>query len=72
MAKPSVSFRRIIPGIRRYFGEIAAEMKKVVWPTREELTRLTIMVLFIAGSVAILLAVFDYGFTKLMELILKV
>jgi preprotein translocase subunit SecE len=72
MAKPSISFGRIIPGIRRYFGEIAAEMKKVVWPTREELTRLTIMVIFIAGSVGVLLGLFDYGFTRLMTLILRV
>jgi preprotein translocase subunit SecE len=72
MAKPSISFGRIIPGIRRYFGEIAAEMKKVVWPTKDEITRLTMMVILIAGSIGVFLGVADYGFTRLMKLILHV
>ena len=70
MAKPTVSMGQIIPGIRRYTGEIAAELKKVLWPTREETRRLTVMVIIIAGTIGIFLGVADYGFTHLMELIL--
>jgi preprotein translocase subunit SecE len=72
MAKPSISFGKIVPGMRRYFGEIAAEHKKVVWPTKDEITRLTVMVIVIAGSIGVFLGAADYGFTKLMELILGV
>ena len=71
MARPSFSVGKIIPGLRRYCSEIVAEHRKVVWPTRDEVIRLTELVIAIAGSVAVLLAVFDYGFTKLIELILK-
>ena len=70
MAKPSFAVGQIIPWFRSYIGEIAAELKKVVWPTKAETRRLTILVIVIAGSVGIFLGVADYGFTHLMELIL--
>ena len=70
MARPSFAVGRIIPWLRNYIGEIAAELKKVVWPTRAETRRLTIMVIIIAGSVGIFLGVADWGFTSLMKLII--
>jgi preprotein translocase subunit SecE len=70
MAKPSFAVGQIIPGFRRYIGEIAAELKKVVWPTKAETRRLTVMVIVVAGSVGVLLGVADYGFTRLMQLII--
>jgi preprotein translocase subunit SecE len=70
MAKPSFAVGQIIPWFRRYIGEIAAELKKVVWPTRAETTRLTVMVALISLSVGIFLGVADYGFTRLMQLII--
>jgi preprotein translocase SecE subunit len=69
MAKPSFALGKIIPWFRHYIGEIAAELRKVVWPTKAETRRLTVMVIIIAGSVGILLGIADYGFTRLMELI---
>jgi len=69
MARPTFAPGKIIPSFRRYIGEIAAELKKVVWPTRAETRRLTIMVIIIAGSVGIFLGIADYGFTRLMQLI---
>jgi len=69
MPKPSFALGQIIPWFRRYIGEIAAELKKVVWPTRAETRRLTVMVIIVAGSVGIFLGVADYGFTRLMQLI---
>lgn len=70
MAKSSFAMGQIIPWFRRYIGEIAAELKKVVWPTRAETRRLTVMVIIIAGSVGIFLGVADYGFMRFMQLIL--
>lgn len=70
MAKPTFAVGQIIPWFRRYIGEITAELKKVVWPTRAETRRLTIMVIVIAGSVGIFLGVADYGFTRFMQLII--
>jgi preprotein translocase subunit SecE len=70
MAKPSFAMGQIIPRFRRYISEIAAELKKVIWPTRAETRRLTVMVIIIAGSIGVVLGVADYGFTRFMQLIL--
>ncbi len=34
-------------GIGKYFKEVGVEMRRVIWPTRAETTRLTIMVLMV-------------------------
>ncbi len=52
-----------------YFREVISELKKVVWPTRHETQRLTLMVLAIAGSVGVILGVIDLGFTYLVNVI---
>ena len=55
-------------GIRfRFFGEVVSELKKVVWPTREEATRLTIMVVFVAVAVGVLLGLLDIGFSAIVR-----
>jgi preprotein translocase subunit SecE len=51
----------------RFFGETIAELKKVVWPTRREAVRLTIIVLIVCVAIGIFLGSIDYGFTKLVE-----
>ena len=49
------------------FGEIIAELKKVVWLSRREAAYLTFMVLVVAAIVALILGCFDYGFTYLVD-----
>jgi len=51
----------------RFFTEIVSELRKVVWPTREEATRLTIMVIFISVAVGIALGLLDIGFASLIR-----
>ena len=70
MKRPAPAKGPILRRIRTYLGEVAAELRKVVWPSREETRRLTVMVIVIAGSIGIFLGVMDYAFTKLMEAIL--
>jgi len=50
-----------------WMGEIIAELRKVVWPTRQEAIRLTIMVLIVCLIVGIILGTLDYGFTQLVR-----
>lgn len=54
-----------------YFRETWDEMKKVKWPSRSEVTRLTATVMLISVLVGMYIGGLDYVFTKLMELILK-
>jgi preprotein translocase subunit SecE len=47
-------------------GDIIGELKKVVWPTRREAVRLSILVLIVCLVVGIFLGALDYGFAELV------
>ncbi len=54
---------RIAPRLGgQFFVEVWSELRKVVWPTREEATRLTVMVLTVSIVVGVVLGIFDFGF----------
>ncbi|MBR61799.1 MAG: preprotein translocase subunit SecE [Dehalococcoidia bacterium] len=50
----------------RVFGEIYSELRRVTWPTREETTRLTIMVVCVSAVIGIFLGLIDIGFSRLV------
>ncbi len=51
----------------RLFSEVLSELKKVVWPSREETRHLTIIVLLISIAVGLLLGFLDLGFAELFD-----
>lgn len=51
----------------RLFADTIAELKKVVWLSRREIIYLTGMVLIVAVTIGIILGIFDYGFTRLVD-----
>ena len=53
-----------------FIGETIAELRKVVWPTRQEATYLTTIVIVVTVAVAITLWVIDVGFSEVMNVIL--
>lgn len=48
-----------------FIRDIIDELKKVVWPTRRELFRLTLMVIVICVAVGLFLGLLDFGFSEL-------
>ena len=50
-----------------FVTETIGELRKAVWPTRQETIRLTILVLIVCISVGIVLGAIDYGFAELMN-----
>lgn len=48
-------------------GEIVGELKKVTWPTRREVIRLTGVVLVICIITGTIIGLFDYGFAQLVS-----
>lgn len=54
----------------RLVGEVVSELRRVTWPTREETTRLSIMVIAVALAVGVFLGAVDLGFTRLLSIIL--
>jgi preprotein translocase subunit SecE len=54
-----------------YFQQTYDELKKVVWPSRDDVIKLTIIVLVISVIVGAYIGGLDYLFVKATELILK-
>ncbi len=55
-----------------YLQQTRDEMKKVVWPTRAEVLRLTLMVIFVSIVVGLYIGALDLIFTKATELVIGV
>jgi preprotein translocase subunit SecE len=53
----------------RFFGDIIAELRKVVWLTRREAIYLTVLVLIVAVTAGLVLGAIDYGFSRLVDII---
>lgn len=54
-----------------FLREVVTELKKVTWPTREQVIRLTAVVIVVSALVGLYLGVLDYIFTMLIELVLQ-
>jgi preprotein translocase subunit SecE len=64
--QPAVTPRKGF-SITRFFGDIGAELKKVVWLSRWEVVYLTIMVIVVAGIAGLVLGGVDRGFGLLVN-----
>ena len=51
----------------RAISEIIAELKKVVWLTRQQVAYLTVLVLIVTFTAGLILGAVDYGFTNLVN-----
>jgi preprotein translocase subunit SecE len=54
---------------RRYFEEVWSELKKVSWPTRDQVRNLTVLVFAISFVVGLYITVLDQIFQGLLGLI---
>jgi preprotein translocase subunit SecE len=57
-------------GISKFLAEVRSELRKVVWPTRQEATNLTALVVGISLAVGFVLGVIDYAFSELFRVLL--
>jgi len=48
-------------------GEVFSELTKVTWPSREDATRLSILVIGVSAAIGLILAAWDLGFSELVE-----
>jgi preprotein translocase subunit SecE len=55
--------------IRRYFDEVWSELRKVSWPTREQVRNLTVLVFAISLVVGIYITVLDAVFQFAIDLL---
>ncbi|MEO0190478.1 MAG: preprotein translocase subunit SecE [candidate division WOR-3 bacterium] len=60
-------FKKIVD----YLKDIYREMRKVTWPTRNELASSTLVVIVISAVVALIIFVFDRIFALLLGIIVR-
>ncbi len=52
-----------------FFGDVFGELRKVTWPTRQEATRLTMLVIALAAVMGVFLGAFDWLFARIFSLL---
>ena len=57
--------------MQQFFREVAAEFRRVTWPSRAEVSRSTVVVLAVVVVLALYLGAVDVGLSKVVEVILK-
>lgn len=55
----------------KFLSEVKSELLKVTWPTRQEIVRLTAVVIIISLIVGLFVGGLDFIFTKGIELLLS-
>ena len=53
----------------RFFVEVVSELRKVTWPTRQETTRLTMLVLVVSVAIGVFLGIIDIAFARLFSVV---
>jgi len=56
--------------VKEFFREVKVEIKKVVYPSREELIGSTWVVIFTAIVISVFLGIVDLGLSKLVKVAL--
>jgi preprotein translocase subunit SecE len=63
--------RDVVPRSLTFLQEVWAELKKVYWPTRKEVTAATLVVVSVVVVISFFLGVVDLGLTRVVQLVLK-
>lgn len=58
--------------IQRYMRETGGELRKVSWPSRQEATNLTLIVLAVMAFMGIFLGLTDVIFSRLLTMVLGI
>ena len=56
-------------GLVKFFKETKAELKKVSWPTKEQLLHNTLIIVVFIAIATVILSILDIGFSWLFSLI---
>jgi len=65
----AVAKKRTNP-VTRYLRETSTELRKVNWPTREEATRLTLIVIIVLVVMSAFLGLLDFLFARIVGFII--
>ncbi|MFA6856874.1 MAG: preprotein translocase subunit SecE [Treponema sp.] len=57
--------------VGQFFRESRAELKKVVWPSRDDVVSSVKVVIVSTVVIAVILGLLDWGFTEVFRVIMK-
>ena len=57
--------------LTKYLHEVRIELSKVVWPKKNEVIKLTLIVIIISTVVGLYVGVLDVAFVKLLEIVIS-
>lgn len=60
----------VTKSIMKFYREVKAEMKKVTWPTREQITQYTVLILVLIAVLTLIFWLADSFFVFLLSKIL--
>jgi len=55
----------------QFLSEVKTELKKVKWPTKKEVIKMTSIVILVSIAVGLFISILDFIFTKLIGIIIK-
>ena len=61
----------MIGKIQKFFSEVAGELKKVNWATRQELIDATWIVVVSSAVLGVFISVIDFGLSRFLALIIR-
>ena len=61
-----------VEAILKFLREVRLELSKVEWPNRDQVIKLTLIVLIISAIVGLYVGALDYAFTKMLELLISI
>jgi preprotein translocase subunit SecE len=61
----------VIARVQEFFREVMLEFRRVTWPSRQELTNSTAVVIVVTVILAFFLGLVDIGLTKVVERVLR-
>ena len=67
--KKKMTFRDAMAKAGKWFRELKSEFKKIVWPSKEETTRSTVVVVSTIVVFAVCIAILDFIFSKGLTLL---
>ena len=62
----------MVQRIRSFVDESIAELRKVTWPTREQVRNLTVLVLVVSAAVGAYIGFFDFVWTQALKVMTSV
>ena len=70
-SKPN-AFKRLIDRLTEYLKDTRGELRKTSWPTRQQATNLTLIVLAVTIVMAAFLGALDFVFAQVVRLIVSI